>query len=446
MRKMTRRQFGQMAAASAAYTLFPGRVLGANGKVNVAFIGIGGMGLGDARSIRDTGLVNVVALCDVALGDKHTAEGEAEFAGVPTFTDFRRMFDRMGDQIDAVTIAVPDHSHFPIAMLAMSLGKHVYVEKPLAHTFREITLMMAAAEKHGVVTQMGNQGHSGANYFQFKAWTEAGIIKDVTKVTAYMNSPRCWHGWEIDGYPPAEPMPETVDWDTWLGTAQPHEFSRLYHPYNWRGWYDFGNGAFGDWGPHILDTVHRFLELGYPERITAVHRDGPNAWIFPQGSTIRFDFPARGAMPPVEITWYDGVGNLPPRPAELDADREMERNGKVIYSKEFVFKGTTHGNPLRIIPETRMQEMAADLPRIAGRNSGHQHNFILACRGDEQTRSPFRVSGPLSQVFCLGVLAQRFGGELHFDREAQRITNHDVADQLLAGPPPREGWEEFYRL
>lgn len=445
MSKLTRREFGRLAAAGAAYSLLPGRVLGANERVNVAFIGIGGMGFGDAKSIQGTGMVNVVALCDVDMGGNHTAKGEATFPGVPKFKDFRRMFDTMGDQIDAVTVAVPDHSHFPIAMLAMSLGKHVYVEKPLAHTFREIDLMMAAEKKYGVATQMGNQGHSGANYHQFKVWREAGIIKDVTRVTAYMNSPRRWHGWEIDGYPSDEKQPETIDWDTWLGTAPERPFSGKLHPGNWRSWYDFGNGAFGDWGPHILDTVHRFLELGYPEQVTAEYRDGPNDYIFPQATTIRFDFPARGTEPPVAITWYDGVKNLPPRPKELAADRKLDRNGKVIYSKDLVFKGTTHGSPLRIIPEERMQDMAKDLPKVPS-GSGHHKNFILACKGEEKTKSPFSVSGPLSQVFCLGVIAQRLGGEIKFDRSALRVTNNKVADQLLAGPPPRKGWEEFYRL
>ena len=317
-KNLSRRQFGRLAAGSAAFSLIPGRVMGANEKVNVAVIGCGGMGAGDAKSVFNTGLVNIVALCDVALGSKHTAGIEKQFPGIPKFKDFRQMFDKMSDEIDACTIGVPDHAHFPIAMLAMSLGKHVYVEKPLAHTFNEIELMIAAEKKYKVSCQMGNQGHSGGNYFQFKAWKEAGIIKDVTKVTAFMNSPRRWHGWKIDGYPQGEEIPEGLDWDTWLGTAPEHPYSSKLHPGNWRSWFDYGNGAFGDWGPHILDTVHRFLNLGMPEKITAEKRDGPNDYIFPQASTIRFDFPAREGEPPCEITWYDGTKNLPPRPDELE--------------------------------------------------------------------------------------------------------------------------------
>ena len=446
MPHLSRRQFGKLLGAGTACSLIPGRVLGANQKINLAFIGCGGQGEGDAMNLlRNKELVNVVALCDVHFGTPHTARLEKLFPDVPRFTDFRKMFDKMGKEIDACTVAVPDHSHFPIAMLAMSLGKHVFVEKPLAHTFQECTLMMDAAQRHKVVTQMGNQGHSGPNYFQFKAWKEAGIIKDVTRVDAYMNSRRRWHGWKIDGYPKGATLPEGLDWDTWLGTAPSHDYDPRLHPGDWRSWFDYGNGAFGDWGPHLLDTVHEFLELGMPEKITAVKRDGPNEFIFPQSSTIQFDFPQRGAMPPVVVTWFDGVDNRPPRPAEL-GDGKIEANGKMIYSKELIFKGTSHGDPLRIIPEQKMQDLSDKLPRLSGKNSDHYANFLLAIQGTEQTRSPFSVSAPLTQVFCLGVLAQRLGGELIFDREKQQITNNQIANQLLAGPPPRQGWEQFYKL
>jgi hypothetical protein len=196
----------------------------------------------------------------------------------------------------------------------------------------------------------------------------------------------------------------------------------------------------------LLDTVHEFLELGMPHKITAVKREGANEFIFPQASTIQFDFPARKDMPPVAVTWYDGVSNLPPRPPELAADKKIEANGKMIYSKDLVFKGTSHGDPLRIIPEEKMKELSDKLPRITGKNSDHYANFLLSVKGIEQTRSPFSVGAPLTQVFCLGVLAQRLGGELVFDREKQQITNNERANQLLIGPPPRKGWEQYYKL
>ncbi len=443
--RTSRRQFVKAAAASSVFSLIPGRVIGANERVNVAFIGCGGMGAGDAKSVHGTGMVTPVALCDVAMGSGHTAGIEKQFGGIPKFKDFRQMFDRMGDEIDACTIGVPDHAHFPIAMRAMAEGVHCYVEKPLAHTFREIELMMAAEAKYKVSCQMGNQGHSGANYYQFKAWKEAGVIKNVRRIDAYMNSGRRWHPWKFDAWQEGETMPEGLDWDTWLGTAPEHPYSKYLHPGNWRGWYEYGNGAFGDWGPHILDTAHRFLKLGYPEKITAEHREGVKDLLFPMATTIRFDFPEREGEPACAVTWRDGTMNKAPRPDELEADRKIENNGKIIYGEGLTFKGTSHANPLRIIPEDKHRDLAGSLPKIDS-GSGHHKNFVLGAKGEEQTRSPFSVSGPLSQVFCLGVIAQRLGGELEFDLETKRITNNKVADALLEGPPPRKGWEEYYRL
>jgi predicted dehydrogenase len=445
--KLSRRQFSKALAASAVYSLIPHRVLGANEKVNVACIGIGNQGRGDTKWLAGTGMANIVALCDVDMTSGMTGEVRGLFPEAKQYTDFRKMFDEMGDQIDAALIALPDHAHFPAAMLAMSLGKHIYVEKPLAHTFQEVELMMAAEKKYKVACQMGNQGHSGNNFFQFKAWTEAGIIKDVTHVDAYMNNGRRWHPWKFTEYQTGETCPDYIDWDLWLGTAPEHPFSKYLHPGNWRGWYDYGNGAFGDWGPHTLDTIHRFLNLGLPQSVEAVNRDGVRDLIFPFASTIRFDFPERGeGMPAMDITWYDGTKNLPPRPKELEEGRKIERCGKVIYSKDLVFKGTTHSSTLRIIPEQKMKDLKDKLPRITGKHSDHMRNFLLAAKGEEKTRSSFDVSGPLTQVFLLGVIAQRLGGKLEFDRETKQITNNKVANQLLAGPPPRKGWEEFYKL
>jgi predicted dehydrogenase len=454
--RISRRALLKKVAATSAFTILPAYAapqgrdtkpipdVPPSERVNLAIVGLGQMGANDGRGMHATGHCNIVALCDVDLGSAETQPLPAQFPGVPRFKDFRQMFDKMGQQIDAVDIATPDHAHFPIAMQAMALGKHVYVQKPLAHAFQECTLLAAAMQKYKVATQMGNQGHSGGNYHQFKAWTEAGIIKDVTKIYGFMNSARVWHGWNITAPPPSDPVPSTLDWDLWTGTAEMRPFSAKYHPYSWRAWFWYGNGAFGDWGPHTLDTCHRFLNLGMPEEIEAINRDGISEYIFPQASTTAFRFPARGALPPVEILWFDGRDNKPPRPAELDAGRELPANGKVIFSKELVFQGGTHSDTLRIIPEARMKEMAGQLPKTTA-GSEHYLNFLLACKGRESCRSSFDVSGPLTQMFMLGVIAQRLGGTLKFDRQTQRITNNKAADALLS-PPPRKGWETYYRL
>ena len=440
------------------------QVVGANRKVNVAHIGIGNRGEQIIGDFAKTGRLNVVALCDVDMGAPHTQKVMGMFPNAKRYKDFRKMFDEMGNQIEAVTIATPDHSHFAIAMLAMSKGIHVYVEKPMCRTFMEAELMMDMARRHPeVVTQVGNQGHSEANYFQFKAWMEAGIIKDVTAVTAHMNNSRRWHKWDanIYKYPDAEPTPETMDWMTWLMQCAYHDYNVKYHLGDWRCWYDFGMGALGDWGAHLLDTVHEFLELGLPYEISMLRADGHNDYFFPYSSTILFRFASRRNMPPVDVTWYDGLDNLPPLPAgygvagldpnipatnQGDIEDTKLNPGKIIYSKELTFKGASHGSTLSIIPEAKAKEMEKFLPEVPKSPSNHFENFIRACCGEEKTRSPFEIFGPMSQMFCLGVIAQRLNTQLFFDTRLKRFTNNDFANALLSGMPPRKGWEEFYKL
>jgi len=473
-----RRLFLKQAAALSSLMVFPtiltkamsgidtptSGLAGANERINLACIGIGNQGGSDVFSLYDTGFCNIVALCDTEMGGQRTQKVLQKFPEVPRFQDFRKMFDKMANQIDAVLVGVPDHSHFAISMLAMSLGKAVYVEKPMGRTFNEVELMMNAARKYKVVTQMGNQGHSEANYFQFKAWTEAGIIKDVTAITAHMNSARRWHGWDtkITKFPAAEPIPETLDWDTWHSNVKMHDFNKDFINGQWRCWYDFGMGALGDWGAHIIDTAHQFLNLGLPYEVDPVKLDGHNAFFFPMSSTLSFKFPKRGNMPPVEIMWYDGVDNIPPVPAGFGASTELDPNippaaggkiqpvklnpGKEIYSKDLIFKGGTHGATLSIIPEEKAKAMASKLPEVPNSPSNHYANFLKACKGEEKTRSPFEVAGPLSQVFNLGVLAQQLNTKIIFDRDKKQITNNKLANEMLVGAPPRKGWEQFYKL
>lgn len=449
---LSRRRFiSASLATGAALALTPSRLVRAaevappGRKLQVAFIGIGNRGNDLIKTFRDTGLVEPVAFADVDLMGAHTAESRLLYPNVPGFQDYREMFAKVGDCFEAVIVATPDFSHFAIAMHAMAHGKHVFLEKPLAHSFQEVELMMAQAARSGVVTQMGNQGHSGNNFHQFKLWQEAGLIADVTRVDMFMNSPRHWHGWTVDGFSTDEPVPPTLDWDLWHLNKSMHPFSKRLHPGLWRSWFHYGNGAFGDWGPHILDTCHRFLELGLPHTIEAVKRDGPNEFIFPQASTIRFDFAARRSLPSVEVYWYDGVENRPPLPPELGGEVEFsQKNGKFIYTKNLTFLGGTHGDTLRVVPETKMVELAPTLPRILPGFSNHFQNFALACLGQEEAKSPFHVSGPLSQVFLLGVIAQRLGGRLEFDPVAKRFTNSDRANALLATEPARAGWEQYF--
>ncbi|GHT02183.1 dehydrogenase [Bacteroidia bacterium] len=450
------------ASNAASYA----RIAGANRKVNLACVGIGNRGAEIINEFDKTGLANIVALCDVDLGAPHTQAMLNRFPNAKRFKDFRVMFDQMGNEIEAVSAGVPDFAHFPIAMLAMSLGKHIYVEKPMARTFYEEELMMAAAKKHkNLATQVGNQGHSEGNYFQFKAWKDAGIIKDVTAVTAHMNGDRRWHKFDpalySTRYPKAEPIPETMDWDTWLMATRHHDYNKDYHIGQWRCWYDFGMGALGDWGAHILDTVHEFLDLGLPYEVNALKVEGHNDYYFPMASTLLFRFPARKKMPAVDVTWYDGQNNIPEVPAgygkvEIDPNippvaggalKPASLNpGKIIYSKDLIFKGGSHGSTLSIIPEEKAKAMASKLPEVPKSPSNHWANFLLACMGEEKTRSPFEIHGPLAQVFSLGVMAQRLNTKLLFDRNTKQITNNAFANAWLTQEPPRKGWEQYYKL
>lgn len=444
MENLTRRHFmGTGIAAAASLAAGSARAASPNSKVNMAFVGIGQRAGEIAKSFLSTGMVNPVAFCDIdpAQGPKL----RKEHPNVPFFKDFRQMFDRMAKDIDAVCVGTPDHTHFPVCMQAAALGKHFYVEKPLAHTFRECELLMAAERKYKVAAQMGNQGHTGDNFYQFKAWTEAGIIKDVTRIDAFMNSPRRWHPWKFDGFQSDGLTPPDIDWDVWTGPAAEKPFSKYLHPGNWRSWFEFGNGAFGDWGPHILDTCHRFLKLGLPTAIEAVNLEGRRKEIFPMASTIRFSFPARDGMPACEVTWRDGVNNRPPLPEEMKG-MKLPANGKIIHSKDLVFSGGTHASTLSIVPKDKADAMKSRLPQYKSPETrDHFVNFIKACRGEMECKSSMAVAAPLSQVFLLGVIAQRLGGRLEFDPASKRITNNPAADALL-NPPPRKGWEQYHQI
>lgn len=464
MKTQNRRSFLKTSLVIGAATTFAPRLLfGAESgkKIRLACVGIGNRAAEDIAKFHETGMVNFVAFCDTDMGAPHTQKILKQFPDVPRFQDFRKMFDKLGKEIDAVCIAIPDFAHFAVAMHAMSLGKHIYCEKPMGHSFRQIELMMAAEKKYKVAAQMGNQGHSEANYFQFKAWTEADIIKNVTKITAYMNNSRRWHGMKVDGLLPEQPIPESLDWDVWLTTAQQHVYNKGYQNGDWRSWFDFGNGALGDWGAHIFDTAHEFLSLGLPTEVEAVKLEGYSPFIFPQASTLAFRFPARGTQPPVELTWYDGQENLPPLPDNIgesvvDAnipppskgalDTKKRPPGKIIYGEGLTFKGGSHGTPLQILPSEKRKDIQSKLPPVPKTPSDHYVNFLRACKGEEKCRSNFAVAGPLCQAMALGIIAQRVNAKFAFDPATKQITNHKLANELLAGVPPRKEWEQYYKL
>lgn len=462
----TRRSFVKAALAAGAFPYIQGCASArraAGDKVRLACVGIGQQAWYDIREFEKTGLVEIAALCDTDLMGAQCAPALGKYPGLPRFTDFRKMLDAMEGRIDAVAVMTPDFSHFPALMAAMKRGLAVFSEKPLAHTFEECELLVAAAARYGVVTQMGNQGHSGRNYHQFKHYVETGVI-DVSKLdrlVAHMNNPRRWHKWNgnVGSFPAAEPLPPGLDWDVWLGTAQYHGYSKDYVQGEWRSWYDFGNGCLGDWGAHTMDTMHRFFDLGLPSEVRIKNVTGWNPYVFPMQDTLTFVFPARGRRPAVELDWYEGVSNLPQLPAgykffswgsdipvakgsTADAARKLSPGKFFRLSDGTVWEGGSHGSP---IVRCGDDDSVPDYPLPS---SNHYANFLLAVMGREEARSPFSVAGPLSEVFCLGCIAQRLNRSFKFDPVSRKVTGDEVANALLKGSrgTPRKGWEEFYRI
>ncbi len=452
---MNRRSFLKIAAASSAAPLIlPSRLWADQAPsrtLNMAFVGIGARGRVNTRALGGQNRVKVVALCDVDLEKNDCMQTREDFPDAPVFDDYRVMFDEMADDIDAVAVNTPDHSHFPIAMHAIKLGKHVYVEKPLANTFQECQLLMEAAEKYGVAIQVGNQGFSGQNYEQHKAFAEAGLFAGVHTIIAYMNGRRRWHPWgDVSGFPEGESIPRNMNWDVWHTTAEKRPFSDRFHPRNWRGWYRYGNGAMGDWAPHILDTAHHFLNLGLPTRVELEHIKQPNPYIFPLESTLKFHFPEDNGRRAVDIYWYEGVDNQPTPPPEFGQSTVGETGdygpaGRFLLGGEHMFHGISHARPLTVIPEARRREVQEDLPRF-GRGVDHFGSFVRAALGEGTCRSTLDIAGPFTQMCCLGAIAQELNTSLEFDPVTKRIIGNDQANALLKGPSPREGWEHYYTV
>ena len=439
------------------------RTFGPGDKVRLACVGIGQQAWNDIKEFAKTGLVEIAALCDTDLKGKQCVEALKKYPNAPRFTDFRKMLEAMDGKVDAVAVMTPDHSHFPALMAAMKRGLAVFSEKPLAHTFEECELLMQAAAKYGVVTQMGNQGHSGANYYQFKHYVETGVIdvSKLTKLVAHMNNPRRWHKWNgnVSSFPAKEAMTKGLDWDTWLGTAAFHEYSKDFVQGEWRSWYDFGNGCLGDWGAHTMDTMHRFFDLGLPTEIQIKDVQGWNPYVFPMQDTLTFKFAAKGRRPAIDLEWYEGTRNLPKLPKghksqgwnpDIPAAKgsTAKDSGKLVPGKFFylsdgtAWQGGSHSSTISRCGDDGKP------PQFPKPGSNHYANFLLAVMGREETRSPFSVAAPLSEVFCLGCIAQRLNRSVKFDPAKKQIVGDDEAIALLKGSKgtPRKGWEEFYRV
>ena len=452
---ITRRDFlGTSALATAAFTIVPRRVLGGPGyvppsdKLNIACVGVGGKGRSDVFS---AGTENIVALCDVddeqmAKTLQHARESTENPAyadmlqRATKYRDFRIMLETESS-LDAVTVTTPDHTHAVIAMMAIRLGKHVFVQKPLTQTVYEARALAKAAKEMKVVTQMGNQGHASEEARLINEWIAAGAIGAVTQVHCWTNRP-IWpqgikHPLEIPS------VPSTLNWDVWVGPAPFRPYHPAYAPFSWRGWCDYGCGALGDMGAHIIDHPYWALQLEFPDTVQASSTEF-NGETFPRASLVRFHFPARGKMSPVELTWYDG-GIMPVRPEELEEGRRMgdENGGVLLVGTKGKLMHGCYGKSPRLIPETRMKEFKFP-PKTIPRSPGIMEEWIAAIKSGNgaQTTSNFDYAAKLTETMLLGNVAIRMAQKnaiLKYDSQKMAFTNMPEADQYLSREY-RSGW------
>ena len=461
---MNRRHFLKTTAASAGlFSVVPSYVLGRNGqtppsgKLNVAGIGVGGMGKSNLSSIcipkskrkednwPNDKSQNIVALCDVDWG--YAEKTFKEYPEAKRFKDYRVMLEEMGDKIDAVVIATPDHTHACIAMEAMRQGKHVYVQKPLTHSVYEARILTEAARKYGVVTQMGNQGHSGEGIRLICEWIWDGAIGDVREVHAWTNRPV----WPQGLLRPKEtpPVPDTLDWDLWLGPAPQRPYHPAYHPWDWRAWVDFGTGALGDMACHILDPVFWALKLKYPTSVQGSYAANcVEKWkrmevdeSYPPGSKIHFEFPKRQDMPEVKVNWYDG-GLLPERPDELEEGRKLGDGGSgVIFvgDKGKLMCGCYASSP-QLIPYSEMKAYDRPEKTIPRVKTSHEMDWVNAIKEGRQPSSNFDYAGPFTEMVLMGNLSLfKPGQKILWDGDDMKVTNISELNKYV-NPPYREGW------
>jgi len=452
--QVPRRTFlASAAAVTAGFPIVPRHVLGGQGvtppsdKLNIACVGVGGMGKTNVRNCAEE---SIVALCDVDF-----ALSEPVFALYPDarrYRDYRVMLDEMPN-IDAVIVATPDHSHAVIAMAAMEKRKHVYVQKPLTRSVHEARLLPETARKQGVMTQMGNQGHSGEGIRLICEWVWDGAIGKIHETHAWTNRPVWPSGLEVDRPKETPEVPKDMDWDHWIGPARFRPYHPSYHPAKWRAWWDFGTGSLGDMGCHIVDPLFWALKLKYPVSVEAnvstywpafFEKAEPKNEMFPRSTIVRFRFPAREKMPPVTMTWWDG-GLMPGRPAGLEQGRRMGDldGGILLIGEKGAIMSGCYGESPRIVPESLMKKYKRPrktIERIPEGKDGHEKDWIRACKTGKPAASSFDYSGPLSEAVLMGNLAVRFPDrELLWNGQAMEVTN-DADANAYVKREYREGW------
>jgi predicted dehydrogenase len=414
-------------------------------KLNLAGIGIGGMGKANLNNCSGE---NIVALCDVDPG--FSAPVRNTYSNARFYQSYVEMLETEKD-LDGVVIATPDHTHAVITQAAMDKNLHVYCQKPLTHTVHEARVITKAAAKNpGLQTQMGNQGRSSETIRLLKEWLDAGAIGNVTEVHAWTDRPvggDPWSTFPLTGRPAeTPPAPDQMDWDLWLGPAPYRPYHPIYHPLTWRGFYDFGTGPLGDMGCHILDPSFYALDLGAPTAVeaTSTHwEEAVSSETYPRATQVRFHFPARKGKPPVTINWSDGR-LLPFRPKGVSNDVKLPGSGALLIGDEGVILHGSHGaGGLKLLPEEKMTAFLTNrppqsIPRVKG---SHEGDWIRACKDGKPACSNFSYGGALTEMVLLGVLAIRTPNQrLEWDGPSMRFTNHEAANALI-NPAYREGWK-----
>lgn len=453
MSSLNRRQFlyySSLAASSAALTgcvTSKPRLKSLNEKLNIGVIGVDGKGAVDAAGVSSE---NIIALCDV--DEAKLNKAGQKYPGAKLYRDYRKMLDAQKG-LDGIVISTPDHHHAPAAMRAITLGYHIYLQKPLTHTIYEARRLTEAARKYGVMTQMGNQGRSGHGVREVCELIWSGAIGDVREVHCWTDRPIWPQG--LDRPAGEDAIPAGLDWDLWLGPAPKRSFKSdwteaeagtwkrgntrpVYHPFSWRGWWDFGCGALGDMGCHIMDPANWALKLGAPTSVEMISSSGVNSQMAPKSAVIRYEFPARGVMGPVTLTWHDG-GNKPARPAEMEAEKLPDNGTIFIGTKGKIICGAYGGDPT-LLPESKMKDFIRPVPTLERiPNQDHYQDWIRACKTGKPACSNFDVAGPFTETVLLGNLALRLGKKIEWDSKNMRATNAPEAD-IFIRKKYRHGW------
>ena len=460
MKLLTRRQFirrGTVAAGAATALSFPfvGRVLGANDRINVACIGVGGKGDSDSSNAAECG-GNVFAICDVDLNNLEK-KGK-QFPEAKQFRDYRKMLDEIGKDIDAVTVSTPDHHHGSAAIRAMRLGKHCFCQKPLTQTVSEARMMRALATEKKLATQMGNQGSAETGLRRAIEVVQAGVIGKPLELHVWSNRPVWPQG--VMRPPGEDPVPENLDWDLWLGPAANRPFKKdVYHPFAWRGWFDFGTGALGDMACHTVNMPFRALKLGYPSVVECELTSRFYPETFPKTSRLRFEFPEREGLPPLTFWWYDGNPGDAFKPLRPPADTTREilatmgtlpaSGALIVGEKGKLFSPDDYGARFLVAMKDQDQfvqgdkhDAVKDVPQSIPRSPGHMQEWFRMMKEGTPAFSNFDIAAYLTEIILLGCVAMRVGEgyRMEWDGPNMKSTNLPQAARFVKRDN-RKGWE-----